>query len=38
VTVREGTVRGLQPVVVDTTGRFRVAPYAALDPTGSGDG
>ena len=35
VTVRDGAVRGLQPVAVDTTGRFRVSPYVALDPTGA---
>ena len=35
VTLRDGAVRGLQSVVVDTTGRFRVGPYAALDPTGA---
>lgn len=36
VTLRDGTVLGLQPVVVETSGRFRVAPYVALDPTGTG--
>ena len=35
VTVRDGVVRGLQPVVVDTTGAFRVARYVALTPSGA---
>ncbi len=30
VTVRDGAVRGLQPVVIDTTGTFRVEPYTVL--------
>ncbi len=34
VTVADGRVRGLQPVVVTTLGSFRVEPYVALDPTG----
>jgi hypothetical protein len=33
VTFRDGVPQGLQPVVVDTIGKFRVAPYVALDPT-----
>jgi hypothetical protein len=33
VTYRAGVPQGLQPVVVDTRGEFRVAPYSALDPT-----
>ena len=32
VTVRDGAVVGLQPVVVDTLGTFRVAPWVALHP------
>jgi hypothetical protein len=36
VTVREGVVRGLQPVTIDTIGEFRVAPYLALQPGGTG--
>ncbi len=35
VTVRDGVVRGLQPVIIDTIGSFRVAPYLALRPTAS---
>ena len=35
VTVRDGVVRGLQPVLVDTVGEFRVGPYVALEPSGS---
>jgi hypothetical protein len=33
VTLRDGGVRGLQPVTVDTTGSFRVGPYTLLDVT-----
>ncbi|MGA8208632.1 MAG: metallophosphoesterase, partial [Nocardioidaceae bacterium] len=32
VTVRGGTVRGLQPVIIGTAGTFRVQPYVPLDP------
>jgi hypothetical protein len=32
VTVRDGVVRGLQPVTITTTGAFRVSPYLPLDP------
>jgi hypothetical protein len=34
VTLRDGAVRGLQPVVVTTIGGFRVAPYVPLQPGG----
>ena len=33
VTVRGGVPVGLQPVVVDTLGEFRVSPYVTLNPT-----
>jgi hypothetical protein len=35
VTVRDGAVRGLQPVVIDTNGTYRVSRYIPLRP-GSG--
>jgi hypothetical protein len=35
VTLRDGVPVGLQPVVVDTIGQFRVQPYVALEPTGA---
>ncbi len=35
VTVRGGVPVGLQPVVVDTIGEFRVSPYVTLNPAGA---
>ena len=35
VTLRDGVPVGLQPVVVDTIGQFRVQPYVDLEPTGA---
>ena len=33
VTYRDGVPVGLQPVVIDTLGEFRVSPYVTLNPT-----